>query len=215
MRPLPRILVTWQESSVPEERFLGYRVWRRRAGETEWQLRAEIPTRARTQFEDFLAQSRLRYQYTVTQRALIGLDEVESEAAPVVEASVVIRSVFLHVHGDEARYVELRPTSQRLSEQRAVAHRRVWGRTDPVPVIAPGRTVEVSLSGSEPWGADDGRWDAIEALFAAQEAGAVIVGRQDRWAGTVTLLNRSRSDGAVLYEWEVTLAVTDGGEVRL
>lgn len=210
-RPLPRIVVTWQESTVPEDQFLAYRVWRRVRGESTWTLVAELATRARTQWDDYTARSRVVYQYTVTQRALYGLDEVESELAPPVEAQLVVRSVFIHVVGDESRYVELQPTSQQVAEERRVETRRVWGRRDPVPVISPGREIAVSLRGSEMWGADGGIWDGLTALMDAQEAGARLWARQDRWSGPCVILSRSREDGAVLYDWELRLALVDDG----
>jgi len=205
--PLPRILVTWNQSSVSEAEFVCYRVYRRRAGETAWTLRAQLGTRTRTQWEDFFAHSRVTYEYTVTQVALVGADEVESNPSATVSAALVIRSAFIHVVGSEATYAELQPEAQGLSDSREVAVRRVWGLESPVAVISPGSTLEVELRGRETWDGSGKTWRALGALLAAQAAGRQLYGRQDRWGGAVVLYGPQRTDGPATFDWAVRLAI--------
>ncbi|GIW19675.1 MAG: hypothetical protein KatS3mg064_2832 [Tepidiforma sp.] len=206
--PLPYILVTWQESTVPVSQFICYRVWRRSSAGEPWELRARITTRTRTMFEDFLARSRVPYEYSVTQSALIGSDEVESNHAAAAAAQLVIRSVFIHAVGDEGTYAELRPLAMSVSDGRDTAARRVWGLADPVALVSPGRTVTVDLRGREPWPPEGETWAALQRLLAAQEAGRQLYVRQERVAGACLLGGLQRQDGPFLYEWSCRLTLT-------
>lgn len=211
--PLPYILVTWSPSSVPEAQFVAYRVYRRTSSAAPWQLRAVIRTRATTQWQDFFAASRTPYEYTVTQVAMVGSDELESNFSAVVSAQLVIRSVFVHAVGDEATYAELRPASMSVSDGRETAARRVWGLADPVALVSPGRTVTAELRGREPWPPAGATWSALQRLLAAQEAGRQLFVRQDRLAGACVLSSIQRADGPFLYEWTARLTLTAFQEV--
>lgn len=206
--PLPYILVTWQESAVPEAEFICYRVYRRPSAADPWELRATFSTRARTSYEDYFARSRTAYQYAVTQVALVGSDEVESNFSAVVSAQLVIRSVFIHAVGDEGTYAELRPASMSVSDGRETAARRVWGLADPVALVSPGRMVTAELRGREPWPPAGETWSALQRLLAAQEAGRQLYARQDRLAGACVLSSLQRSDGPFLYEWTARITLT-------
>lgn len=205
--PLPYILVTWSPSSVPEAQFVAYRVYRRTSSAAPWQLRAVIRTRATTQWQDFFAASRTPYEYTVTQVAMVGSDEVESNYAPAVSASLVIRSAFIHAVGDEGTFAELRPSQMSVSDGRETAVRRVWGLEQPVAVVSPGRTVQAELRGREPWSGAGETWAALGRLLAAQEAGRQLYLRQDRIAGACVLTALQRNDGPFLYDWSLRLAL--------
>ncbi len=206
--PLPYILVSWSESAVPEAEFIAYRVYRRASAASPWELRATFATRARTSFEDYLAHSRITYQYAVSQVALVGTEEIESSLSAAAAAQLVIRSVFIHAVGDEGTYAELRPAAMQVADGREVTTRRIWGLTDPVALASPGRTVTVELRGREPWPPGGETWQALQRLLAVQEEGRQLYVRQDRAAGPCALAGLQRTDGPFLYEWAARLTIT-------
>lgn len=183
--PLPRVYLTWDESSEPLDAFLRYQVYRRVSGTGDWSKRARINDRSITFWEDTMPHSEVVYEYVVTQVIDVSGEEIESVFPSPVSGGVTINDLFIHDVRHAEHYVQVMVPTQRVRVAQPIAYTQSWGRRAPTAHIGNVFQHEYSFSMNGAWRGGNptisaDQWRAIVVLMGRQRAGSPLMARQSR-----------------------------------
>lgn len=211
--PLPGLAVTWQASTVAPDAFLRYVIYRREAGQAEWQLRHTVYSRSTTYWVDHRVAGGVVYEYTVAVVADVAGEEVVSELCQPAQGVVRIRDLWVHDEVSGA-YVQVAANQIELGRSYETQPTRVWQYDRPVAVVGrmARRTVAATVTG---------QWVGAEARRSRQVDEAIQeLDRLQRLAGARLWLRHGRGimmrvvyDGTTVRHtpggWSATLTFTE------
>lgn len=199
---LPRMYITWDESSEDLDTFLRYQVYRRVVGETDWSKRARINDRGITFWDDTVAHSGVDYEYVVTQVIDVSGEEIESDYPSPVGGTVNIQSVFIHDVRAPENYVQMSGASQEVQTNQPISYVQPWSRRVPTAHVGHVLNHTYTFSMIGVWDEEDSSinketWRALETLIDRQhEFGSVLMVRQAHdiaYFGVIESLRRSEA----------------------
>lgn len=220
-RPLPGVLLGWDQSDLSPDVFVRYQIYRRPAG-GEYRRIGVVPSLEGITYTDYTVPPGIVSEYAVTQVETQGASEVESMLPDTpVQVYVDFQSAYLHDIRNPSRYVQISPTA--LSEQPTpgLAYKQSFGRDVPVADIGYGQGRTFSLDLTAVWDGTGGSlsdeaWRTLMGLINHQQAArTTFLLRQGRGVSAYVQIDAaSRRESLVTYSGNLTFRevyVPEGG----
>lgn len=147
--PLPRVDLTWTESSLSHSEFLYYDVYRRSALEPDWLRIARIYDRTVTGYGDDRNPLGVQAEYTISQSNDQGGNAVESDLSAIVQVTLRAAGAFLHAVADPSLYASIPADAIEEQASRRNEYQESYGQRYPDAQSGPQemRTWRLSYNG--------------------------------------------------------------------